>query len=156
MSRKKAREAAVMLLYHWDMMSYSDESIATTLGETIRGDGADVENLKMTLTEDDDRYISAILEAIKTNHYAIDNMIETEAVGWKLNRLPKVDLAILRLGVCELLYRQDIPGAVTINECVDLAKHYSTENSGTFINGVLSTILKQNEKNGDGQCPSSE
>jgi N utilization substance protein B len=156
MSRKKAREAAVMLLYHWDMMNFSDEYIATTLGETIRSDGADIENLKMALTQDDDRYISAILETVRTNQQTIDNAIETDAVGWKLSRLPKVDLAILRLGVCEIMYRDDIPGAVTINECVDLAKQYSTENSGTFINGVLSTVLKQHGKDGGGQCPFSE
>lgn len=156
MSRKKAREAAVMLLYHWDMMSYSEEHIATTLGETIRSGGADIENLKMSLTEDDDRYISAILDTIRTHQDTIDKAIEDSAVGWKLNRLPKVDLAILRLGVGELMHRPDIPGAVTINECVDLAKHYSTENSGTFINGVLSTILKQSGKDGASQCPSSE
>lgn len=152
MSRKKAREAAVMLLYHWDMMGYSDENISTTLGETIRGnDSAESPNIE--LTEDDGRYIDSILGLIKTNLQSIDSAIEAEAVGWKLNRLPKVDLAILRLGICEIMHREDIPGAVTINECVDMAKHYSTENSGTFVNGVLSTILK---KNGGGQCPSSE
>jgi N utilization substance protein B len=152
MSRRKAREAAVMLLYHWDMMNYSDENILTTLRETINSEDSQ-DMLKMALTDDDNSYIISILDSIKQNHDTIDSTIETEAVGWKLNRLPKVDLAILRIGVCELLYREDIPGAVTINECVDLAKHYSTENSGTFINGMLSTIFK---KNGGGQCPSSE
>jgi transcription antitermination protein NusB len=152
MSRRKAREAAVMLLYHWDMMNFSEDNITTTLGETINSDDSQ-EILKMALTDDDNRYITSIFEIIKSNHSTIDSTIELEAVGWKLNRLPKVDLAILRLGTCEILYRNDIPGAVTINECVDLAKHYSTDNSGTFINGVLSTILK---KNGGGPCPSSE
>jgi N utilization substance protein B len=134
------------------MMGYNDDNISSTLGETIKGeDSADFP--KIELTEDDNRYIDSILGLIRTNQQNIDSAIEAEAVGWKLNRLPKVDLAILRLGICELHYREDIPGAVTINECVDLAKHYSTENSGTFINGVLSTILKQN---GGGQCPSSE
>jgi len=152
MSRRKAREAAIMLLYHWDMMGYSDENISTTLGETIEG-GDSGEFPKIELNQDDNCYIDSILGHIRTNLQSIDFAIEAEAVGWKLNRIPKVDLAILRLGVCELVYRTDIPGAVTINECVDLAKHYSTENSGTFINGVLSTILK---KNGGSPCPSSE
>lgn len=141
-----------MLLYHWDMMGFSDENIPTTLGETI--DSEDTrETLHMALAEDDHRYITSILSSIKEHREPIDTAIETEAVGWKLGRLPKVDLAILRLGVCELLYREDIPGAVTINECVDLAKHYSTDNSGTFVNGVLSTIFR---KNGGNTCPSSE
>jgi N utilization substance protein B len=152
MSRRKAREAAVMLLYHWDMMNYSDENITTTLDETINSEDSQ-DTLKMAITEDDHSYITSIFDTIREHRETIDTAIETEAVGWKLGRLPKVDLAILRLGVCEILYREDIPGAVTINECVDLAKHYSTENSGTFINGVLSTILK---KNGSEPCPPSE
>jgi N utilization substance protein B len=152
MSRRKAREAAVMLLYHWDMMGFNDENIPTTLGETI--DSEDTrETLHMALAGDDHQYITSILDSIKEHRETIDTAIEAEAFGWKLSRIPKVDLAILRLGVCELLYREDIPGAVTINECVDLAKLYSTDNSGTFINGVLSTIFR---KNGGKKCPSSE
>jgi transcription antitermination protein NusB len=152
MSRRKAREAVAMLLYHWDMMDFSDDHMLITLGETINSEDSQ-ELLKMALTDDDGLYITSLLASIKQNHEAIDCVIEAESVGWKLGRLPKVDLAILRLGVCELLYREDIPGAVTINECVDLAKHYSTENSGTFINGVLSTVLK---KSGKESCPSLE
>ncbi len=152
MSRKKAREAAVLLLYHWDMMQYSTDHIETTLGETISGEEPD-NQLNMDLNHDDNTYISNLMELVRTNQCEIDSAIASEAVGWKLDRLPKVDLAILRLGVCELKYMQDIPPAVSINECVDLAKHYSTENSGTFINGVLSTILK---KLGEPQCRCSE
>ena len=152
MSRKKAREAAVLLLYHWEMMQYNADHIETTLGETINGEESD-SLLNMTLNHDDNAYISTMMELVRTNQQEIDSAIELEAVGWKLDRLPKVDLAILRLGVCELKYMDDIPPAVTINECVDLAKHYSTENSGTFVNGVLSTILK---KIGEAQCRCSE
>ena len=152
MSRKKAREAAVLLLYHWDMMQYSTDHIETTLGETISGEEPD-NQLNMDLNHDDKTYIANLMELVRTNQSEIDSAIASEAVGWKLDRLPKVDLAILRLGVCELKYMQDIPPAVSINECVDLAKHYSTENSGTFINGVLSTILK---KLGEPQCRCSE
>ncbi len=152
MSRKKAREAAVLLLYHWEMMQYNTDHIETTLGETINGEESD-SLLNMTLNHDDNTYISTMMELVRTNQQEIDSAIELEAVGWKLDRLPKVDLAILRLGVCELKYMDDIPPAVTINECVDLAKHYSTENSGTFVNGVLSTILK---KIGEAQCRCSE
>ncbi len=152
MSRKKAREAAVLLLYHWDMMQYNTDQIETTLGETINSDESD-NQLNMALNHDDNAYISKLMELVRANQHEIDSAIETEAVGWKLDRLPKVDLAILRLGVCEIEYMSDIPPAVTINECVDIAKHYSTENSGTFVNGVLSTILK---KHGDSQCRCSE
>lgn len=138
MSRKKARESAVLLLYHWDMAGDEDANIHTTLGETVQG-----EILSPDALNDDDRdYIQSVIDGVRANVTELDHAIEEEAVAWKLNRLPKVDLAVLRLGVYELLHRTDIPGAVTINECVELAKQYSTENSGTFVNGVLSTIFK--------------
>ena len=144
MSRKKARESVILLLYHWDMNSYSSENIATTLDETVVGEVIGSE----TLNDDDNLYINSIIEGIQEKVESIDEAIEAETVGWKINRLPKVDLAVLRLGIFELLYRDDIPEAVTINECVDIAKHYSTENSGTFINGVLSTIMKKKTASG--------
>jgi transcription antitermination protein NusB len=145
MSRKKARESVILLLYHWDMMGCNSDNIAITLDETVVGEIIDGD----TLNEDDTLYLNSIIEGIKENVESIDQAIEAEAVGWKINRLPKVDLAVLRLGVYELMHREDIPGAVTINECVEFAKHYSTENSGTFVNGVLSTVMKK--KNADGQ-----
>jgi N utilization substance protein B len=145
MSRKKARESAVLLLYHWDMTDGDSSSMHTTLDETVMG----VVIKNETLSDDDDQYLQTVLEGIRENVQHIDETKEAEAVGWKINRLPKVDLAVLRLGVYEILYRADIPDAVTINECVELAKHYSTENSGTFVNGVLSTVMKK--KSADGQ-----
>ena len=144
MSRKKAREAAVKLLYHWDMVGYENDGFTTTLDETIE---------RVDLTADDDQYIQSVIDGVQDNQITIDSNIEDESLGWKIGRFPKVDLAILRLGVFELLFRPDIPHAVTINECVDIAKHYSTDNSSAFINGVLSTILK---KNGKPTCQSSE
>ena len=144
MSRKKARESAFKLLYHWDMMEYSSEGIATTLDETIECDD---------LNDDDNAYIEAVLSGVREHQAEIDGAIEEATVGWKLGRLPRVDRAILRLGIYEIAHREDIPGAVTINECVELAKQFSTDNPATFLNGVLSTILK---KYGNSPCPSSD
>ncbi len=141
MSRKKARESAVLLLYHWDMAGDEDANIHTTLGETVVGEAISAD----ALNEDDKEYLHSVIEGVRQNVAQLDKVIEDEAVAWKLSRLPKVDLAVLRLGVFELLHREDIPGAVTINECVELAKQYSTENSGTFVNGVLSTVFKKQE-----------
>lgn len=72
----------------------------------------------------------------------IDGMIDKFSVRWKTSRLPKVDLAILRLALAEILYLDDIPYSVTINEAVELAKKYSTENSSRFINGVLGSAVR--------------
>ena len=73
---------------------------------------------------------------------ACDDMISTAAVRWKLSRLSHVDRAILRLSVYQLKYCEDIPCKVVINEAIELAKKYSTEQSPRFVNGVLDAVLK--------------
>mgnify|MGYP002573122159 CR=1 FL=1 len=76
----------------------------------------------------------------------IDERINTYSVKWKTSRLPKVDLAILRLSMAELYYLDDIPVSVSINEAVELAKKYSTEKSSGFINGVLGSAARELSK----------
>ena len=83
--------------------------------------------------------------AAASNLKEIDELIDRYSVRWKTSRLPKVDLAILRLALAEICYLTDIPVSVTINEAVELAKKYSTEKSSKFINGVLGTILRNKE-----------
>ena len=75
--------------------------------------------------------------AAASNLKEIDELIDRYSVRWKTSRLPKVDLAILRLALAEICYLTDIPVSVTINEAVELGKKYSTEKSSKFINGVL-------------------
>lgn len=87
-------------------------------------------------------YIEDVVNGVLKNLDKIDKLIEERAIGWKLNRISKVDLAILRLGIYEILFRDDIPYTVTINEAVEMAKKYSTEESGAFINGIFSKIPK--------------
>ncbi len=76
------------------------------------------------------------------NREKIDGMIASYADRWSLERMPIIDRNLLRLGVCELLYRHDIPTNVTINEYLELAKTFSTEDSGKFINGVLGKLVR--------------
>lgn len=70
----------------------------------------------------------------------IDALISKYAEDWTIDRMPVIDRNLLRLGVFEILYLSDVPAAVTIDEAVELAKRYSTEDSGRFINGVLARI----------------
>lgn len=76
------------------------------------------------------------------NRREIDELIDSYADRWSLERMPLVDRNLLRLGVAEILHRPDIPPNVTINEYVELAKIFSTEDSGKFINGVLGRVLR--------------
>ena len=80
------------------------------------------------------------------NTDVIDEKIKEFSVGWTLDRITKVSLSILRIAVCEMLYMDDVPVGVSINEAVELAKNYATNEDGQFINGVLGSIAKDMEK----------
>ena len=80
----------------------------------------------------------------------LDRLIEESSDNWSLSRMSKVDISILRLAVFELLYCDDIPSKVTMNEAIDLGKIFGAENSGSFINGILDALnLKLKKKNAD-------
>ncbi len=74
----------------------------------------------------------------------LDNIINNNSVGWKVERLPKVSLAIMRLALCEILYVPSIPNGVSINEAVELAKKFSSNEDSSFINGVLGKYVREN------------
>lgn len=123
MRRRKARELVLRLLYQRE---FRDVSIDELLNEYSYKDA----------------YIGQTLRGVEENLQKIDAIISKRAKGWKLNRLVSVDRNILRLGIYELLFTQVPPEAV-INEAVELAKKYSTEKSGSFINGILDRVYKE-------------
>lgn len=85
-------------------------------------------------------YAREIVDGVGDHRDEIDELIASYAQGWPIDRMPNVDRAVLRLASWELLFNPDIPVAVAIDEAVELAKEYSTEDSGRFVNGVLSKI----------------
>lgn len=99
-----------------------------------------------TLSEEDlpeDPYGREILQGVEEHREEIDRWIEERAEGWPLERLHSVDRNLLRLAIYELLYREDVPPEVAIDEAVELAKKYGTERSPAFINGILDRIYKE-------------
>jgi N utilization substance protein B len=91
-------------------------------------------------------YATELLEGVVAHHERIDGLLAEHAEGWTLDRMPFVDVAILRLGVYELLWATDVPDAVAVDEAVQLAKSLSTDDSPRFVNGVLgrlATIAEQ-------------
>lgn len=99
------------------------------------------------LIEDTDMdYLTDVLEGVLNHKDALDLFIEKYLVKWKLSRISKINLSILRLGTYELLYKKDIPQKVSISEAVEIAKKFSDETSGAFINGVLDKISKTEEE----------
>lgn len=87
-------------------------------------------------------YAREIVDGIVDNHDDIDQRITAFARDWSLERMPAVDRALLRIGTWEILYNDDVPTAVAIDEAVTLAKEYSTDDSGAFVHGVLAHIAR--------------
>ena len=85
-------------------------------------------------------YTVTLVEGVAAHRVRIDELLTEHAEGWSLARMPGVDLAVLRLGLYELLWAQDVPDAVAIDEAVQLAKSLSTDDSPRFVNGVLGRI----------------
>lgn len=86
-----------------------------------------------------------LFEGVSLSEQELDDVINKYSKGWKANRLPKVNLAILRLAIYEIKYLDDVPNSVAINEAVELAKKYSGEGDYSFINGILGSVAKGEE-----------
>jgi transcription antitermination protein NusB len=127
-ARSKARKRAVDVLYESDARGVPS---TTTLAERIALADPPV-----------NEYTVSLVEGIEANRTRIDEILAEYAEGWTIPRMPGVDRAVLRLGVYELLWREDVPDAVTIDEAVELAKSLSTDESPRFVNGVLARVLR--------------
>jgi N utilization substance protein B len=86
-------------------------------------------------------YAATIVEGVVANRVRIDELLSTYAHGWTLERMPAVDRAVLRLGAWELLFNDEVPDAVAIDEAVELARLLSTDESPGFVNGLLARLL---------------
>ena len=110
-----------------------------TLEETIE---TFIEDYEMNLKTIDLEYIKGILAKVEENITVIDQKIEEALTNWKIDRVSKVNISILRLAIAEMLYVEDVPEKVAINEAIELTKKYSDEKSVSFVNGVLDKAFK--------------
>ena len=131
MGRRASREVAMKLLYQMEIQKEDREEQKRLFFE------------EYTTTGMDKDYINDVIDGVFSNKEFIDKLIESHSMGWKLNRISKLDLSILRLSIYEICFREDIPYNVSINEAVELAKKYSSNEAGSFINGILSKIPKK-------------
>jgi transcription antitermination protein NusB len=126
-ARSKARKRALDVLFEADQRSVAPTDVLAS--RTERADPP--------VGEHTARLVAGVVE----HRPRIDDLIETYAQDWPLDRMPAVDRALLRMAVYELLYADDVPDAVVIDEAVELAKQLSTDDSPAFVNGVLARIL---------------
>lgn len=132
MSRKVARELSFKVIFSINFQS-EDEEIESLINN--------LENETKDITKEDKEYIKEIVTGIKENKDKLDEIIKKYLKEWTMDRISKTDLAILRLAVYEIMYREDIPYKVSVNEAVELAKSFSDDQSPSFINGVLAGVI---------------
>ena len=133
-ARTKARKRAMDMLYAAELV---DRPLADALADEQLRALAEPER------EASWRYAREIVTGVIEHAEAIDEAIESAARDWTLDRMPRLDRAILRIGVWELRYNDEVPVGVAINEAVESAKQYSTDDSARFINGVLGRIAER-------------
>lgn len=134
MGRKQAREGTMQLLFQMGINDdYSEESLESYLDN-------------FSFDKQETEYILDAVDKILENREDIDNHIREHIKGWEIERLANVDLSILRIAIYEVLYREDIPVQVSINEAIEISKKYSTEDSYRFINGVLGGFVRSLDK----------
>ena len=151
MSRRESREAAVKIIFQ---NTFTDLRLHISKDEpslhlTQLGDSKDMINTYVeSLNSDeigtlDTVYIKSILDGVVDKISSIDAYIVKYSKDWTIERMSKIDLAILRVAIYEVLYKEDIPSGVSINEAVELAKKYSHEDAGSFINGILGSVYNE-------------
>ena len=130
MKRTDAREMIMQLIFQMEAQKdFSSEARITYRENNFDG-------------TDQEAYFDKIMDTFLENRTAIDAQIEEASNKWHLGRMGKVDLAVLRVALTELKLKDDIPQSVAINEAVNMAKKFGSEESGKFVNGLLGNIVK--------------
>jgi N utilization substance protein B len=154
--RREARERAVQFLFQHDLNPPEDldraldEFWQTQRAAAIAGEkgpatwGQPVELPPLTAGEAETRlFADPLIRGVIEHRDAIDEKIKGHAKNWDLHRIATVDRNIMRLAIYEMLFREDIPPIVSINEAVDIAKKFSTQDSGKFVNGILDKVRSE-------------
>ena len=158
--RRMAREMAIQMLYQSDLGGSPLPHIFNTfdLSEYLAREAASEEKARVLPTPEDDRedfaqrkrrvgeafeYAQMLVRGTVDNRERIDELIRGQADNWRLERMPPVDRNILRLAVFEMLHERDTPKLVVLDEAIELAKKFGSEQSGRFVNGLLDGLLKQ-------------
>lgn len=131
MSRKKARDNAFKCIYELEFEK--DKNIEKILKFCY----SENEN-----KSDEIKYIGIVVNGVKDNLEEIDKIILSKLKNWSMERIAKIDLAILRLAIYEIMYMKDIPVKVSANEAVELAKLYGNNDSKSFVNGVIAKVIE--------------
>ncbi len=144
MRRSERRETVFRLLY---MQQFRKDEMPEQISEYLESIRSGLEEVPADgkVSADEEEMIRKSLEDITAHIPEIDELLNKVSKGWKTSRMGKVDLSILRLAAYELLYDDDVPTGVAINEAVEIAKRYGGDETASFVNGVLGQIARQTD-----------
>jgi N utilization substance protein B len=134
--RRHIRECVMQALYAIEISKDPPQHVVDTVLNDLKADPADFD------------FAQSLFIKVITHQAEIDKRLKLKTEHWEFHRIALIDKIILRMCLCELLFFPDIPPKVTINEAIEIAKDYSTENSGTFVNGIMDAILTDLKKEG--------
>ncbi len=143
-ARRAARELALNVLYQWDAAGVPFEEALETAVEF--SDLGGLRTRDPDLADEAIKYARVLATGVKNKIYELDSHIDRLAEGWPVERQPAVDRNILRIALYEIIYVDSVPPVVAVDEAVELAKKYSTAESGKFVNGVLAGFLREKEE----------
>lgn len=139
MRRRLAREMAVQGLYHIDMNEVEPDEAVRAIVDEVNDDNEG--GIRQANEPVSPAFVLELVEGAHKHRLTIDELLQNYLKGWQIDRLSKVDRQILRLAVFEMLYKEDVPPKVVVNEAIELAKHFGTDESGKFVNGVLGKLI---------------
>ncbi len=138
--RRRAREAALQMLYQWEVGRMSPEEAIAAHGE--------IEQAARLETPESERFAADLVLGTTAHLAEIDPIIAGSAEHWRPERMAVIDRLILRMAVFQLRHVPDVPPAVVIDEAIELARRFGGEESGRFVNGVLDAVKRQQEAAG--------
>jgi N utilization substance protein B len=140
-SRRRAREYALLALYRSDLLAApASEALHQLWAALMEGEG--LPDLRAP-ESDEVEFAQRLVRGVDADREEIDALIDGASTNWRIRRMPLVDRNILRVAAWELLRCEDIPGTVTCNEAVELAKRYGTAESRAFVNGIVDRLGRQ-------------
>lgn len=137
MGRRKLREYAFYIIFSLPFTKYTAKEALNNINSVIDKDELDPESLK---------YIEQTVLGVEENLEKIDAIIESYAKGYRLERISRAALAAMRLSIYEILFQEDVPENVSINEAVEMIKQFDSEESKKFSNGILGSFVRGREK----------
>lgn len=140
-TRKQWREVAFLILFEKAFMEKTIEEIIADAQDSFN-DEDDILNLIANPNE----FVLRVVNGVYNNLEAIDKAIEANLINWRMNRISKVSICLMRMAIYEMMFEKDIPAGVSINEAVEFAKTYAGQEEASFINGVLGAAAKTYRK----------